>query len=194
MFEPQIWKEVTAPPEAANCQLCELAGSRRRVIWGEGNLEAPVLVLLDNPGERETAEGIPYVCGTRTALQEAAAQAGLGERELFVTYVLKCRPTRKYDKPAARNICLGHLMSQLVRQKPRFVFCLGNVAVQSFFGDSEAEVKLLRGRTHEVRGWRVLVSYHPLAVRRRPNLMPRFAEDWRLLASLLASEGSDERH
>ncbi|ETI67093.1 uracil-DNA glycosylase family protein [Neobacillus vireti] len=54
--------------------------------------------------------------------------------------------------------------------------------MQSFFKNSEAEVKALRGAIHQVQGYPTAVGYHPLAVRRRPNLWSIFLEDWKLVA------------
>lgn len=180
-FQATSWQEEPAPPHAINCSNCELAGQRTRVIWGEGNPQASVLILLDNPGERENRDGEPYVCGARQTLQKAAWEAGFTENDLYVTYLLKCRPKRAYNKEKARAACREHLQLQLDQKLPRFIFCLGNTAVQSFLGNPEAEVKELRGKWLEADGRHLLVSYHPLAVRRRPNLYPRFAADWKML-------------
>ncbi|KIL41585.1 uracil-DNA glycosylase [Gordoniibacillus kamchatkensis] len=172
------------------CMKCELAKQRTRVVWGEGNPHASILVVLDNPGAREDAAGEPFVCGTRATLQEAAAEAGLGEAELYVTYVLKCRPRRAYDKEEARSACFAHFQLQLLRQRPRLVLALGNVAAQTLFADPEAEVKRLRGSWHEVLGLAAAVSYHPLAVRRRPTLWGVFRRDWQMVAEKWAELGS----
>nr|WP_275984098.1 uracil-DNA glycosylase [Paenibacillus hamazuiensis] len=175
-----------APPEhAVHCERCELHRQRTRVIWGEGNPEAPVLVLLDNPGAREDKEGNPFVCGTRETLQMGAAAVGIDLSLLYVTYLLKCRPIRAYNKEAARAACSVHLREQLEGKRPKLLFILGNVAVQSFFQNPEAEVKHMRGRWHETGGFPVAVSYHPLAVRRRPVLFPHFVSDFRLVAERL---------
>ena len=72
--------------------------------------------------------------------------------------------------------------STVAGKKPSLILCLGNVAVQSFFRDSEAEVKTLRGSWHEVQGYPTTVAYHPLAVRRRPNLHSLFMQDLALVA------------
>jgi uracil-DNA glycosylase len=77
---------------------------------------------------------------------------------------------------------MNHLEQQLQSKKPQFIICLGNIAVQSFFQNSEANVKSLRGKLHHVHGYKTTVAYHPLAIRRRPNLWPAFLEDWKLLA------------
>ena len=75
-----------------------------------------------------------------------------------------------------------HLEQQLTENKPKLIFCLGNIVVQSFFQNPEAEVKTLRGKWHDIQGFSTAVAYHPLAVRRRPNLWSLFVQDWQLVA------------
>lgn len=181
-FTPIVWPEHRPPGHAEFCDRCELAGQRQRVIWGEGNPSADVLVLLDNPGAREDREGNAFVCGTRETLQQAADEAGFRPEDLYVTYVVKCRPRKAYDKPLAREACSVHLAEQLLHTRPAIVFCLGNVALQSFLNDPEAEVKRMRGTWTEAAGTAVTASYHPLAVRRRPALYRFFLDDWRRVA------------
>ena len=72
---------------------------------------------------------------------------------------------------------MNHLKQQLQTKHPKFVVCLGNIAVQAFFQNPETDVKTLRGKFHDVHGYQTTVAYHPLAVRRRPNLWPLFLED-----------------
>ncbi|MBY0221849.1 uracil-DNA glycosylase [Mammaliicoccus sciuri] len=184
-FCPEIWPEEPTPKSQIDCQECGLYCQGSRMVWGEGNSNAPIMIVLDNPGAREGREGSPMVCGTRQTLQKAVYEAGLHQDQLYVTYILKRRPLRKYDKERTRTICMQHLEEQLIKQKPALILCLGNVAVQSFFGNPEVEVKGLRGTWHEVRGYQTAVAYHPLAVRRRPNLYPLLAEDVALVANKL---------
>jgi DNA polymerase len=75
--------------------------------------------------------------------------------------------------------------------QPKFIVCLGDTVVQVMFDDKEAHVKNLRGIWHEILGYPCIVSYHPLAVRRRPNLTRHFLEDLDLLAQRLYS--SDDK-
>ncbi|WP_404450935.1 uracil-DNA glycosylase [Virgibacillus necropolis] len=152
------------------------------MVWGEGNPDAPIMIILDNPGAREDREGNEFVCGTRQTLQQAVHDVGLKMDDLYVTYILKRRTVRKYEKERVRQICMNHLYRQLRAKQPKLIFCLGNVAVQSFFQDPDAEVKTLRGSMHDVHGYQTTVAYHPLAVRRRPNLRSKFIEDWTYVA------------
>ncbi|WP_156183187.1 uracil-DNA glycosylase [Mesobacillus campisalis] len=181
-FCASLWPEEPTPGHLKDCNECGLDSHGSRMVWGEGNPEAPIIVLLDNPGAREDRENRPFVCGTRQTLQQAACEAGIKTEDLYVTYILKRRPVRAYDKEQTRQICMNHLKEQLQTRQPQLIVCLGNIAVQSFFQEPEFDVKSLRGKIHDVRGYQTVVAYHPLAVRRRPNLWPLFLEDWKLVA------------
>ncbi|MDI9476325.1 MAG: uracil-DNA glycosylase [Natronincolaceae bacterium] len=181
-FTPIIWPEDEAPVEAVDYKQCEVCTQKSRVIWGEGNPKAPIVVVLDNPGAREDKEGREYVCGTRQTLQTAIYRVGLDVNNVYITYLLKCRPLRQYDKARARAFSKPFLIQQIKKMQPEFVVYLGDVVVQSVFDDNEAHVKNLRGAWHTIMGYPSVVSYHPLAVRRRPNLTSRFMEDWEMLS------------
>ncbi|WP_077621100.1 uracil-DNA glycosylase [Bacillus sinesaloumensis] len=183
-----MWLEDPTPEEHKNCQDCGLYKQGSRMIWGEGNPEAPIMVILDNPGAREDREGNPIVCGTRETLQQAVHEAGLDKEQFYVTYILKRQPKGSYEKEKTRKICMNHLQGQLEKQKPKLIICLGNVAVQSFFDNPELEVKGLRGNFYQVNGYQTTVAYHPLAARRRPNLYPLLLEDMLFLASELRKQ------
>ncbi len=185
LFEPAIWPEETLPEEAAAYRKCELCTEKSRVIWGEGNPSAPAVIILDNPGTREDKDGNAYVCGTRQTLQAALHRANLPPRDIYVTYLLKCRPLRQYDKEEARAFSKPFLIRQIQMMWPKCVVCLGDTVVQTMFDNKEAHVKEPRGVWHTLLGYPCLVSYHPLAVRRRPNLTRQFMEDWDLLARRL---------
>lgn len=186
-FCPVMWPEVLPPSNDRDCLDCGLYKHGSRMIWGEGNPDGRVMIILDNPGAREDRDGNAFVCGTRQTLQKAVHEVGLTMDDLYVTYILKRKPTRKYDKSETRTICMRHLDQQLKEVQPSLIFCMGNVSVQSFFEEESAEVKSLRGQWHDVCGIPTVVAYHPLAVRRRPNLWNYFLEDFQLVVKRLSN-------
>lgn len=184
-FEPVIWPEDKFPEGADSYQQCEICSQRSRVIWGEGNPKASLLIILDNPGAREDKDRNEYICATRQTLQTALYQVNLTANDIYLTYLLKCRPLYRYNKEEVRAFSKPFLIRQIEKMRPKFIVCLGDVVTQAMFNDKEACVKNLRGSWHSVLGYTCMVSYHPLAVRRRPNLMPLFMEDWNMLAQQL---------
>ncbi|MGI5883162.1 MAG: uracil-DNA glycosylase [Dethiobacteria bacterium] len=183
---PAILPEDVVPPACRFCKQCEVGHHGTRVIWGEGNPAAPLFVILDNPGAREDKEGVPYLCGTRETMQTAAYEAGVEPGSMYISYLLKCRPRRAYDKEKARATCLNYLWGQLEAADPKVIMCLGNVVCQALFGEADISVKELRGKVHLLKNYRIVTSYHPLAVRRRPVLYKYFLQDWRLVVEQLA--------
>lgn len=151
------------------------------MIWGEGNPTAPIFIVLDNPGAREDKDNCEFLCGTRETLQLAAFAAGLELDDLYITFLLKCRPRKAYDKPNARTTCIKYLWKQLEDADPATVVCLGDVVCQAFFADPDGQVKNLRGTIHRVKDYQVIASYHPLAARRRPALFKYLVEDLQLI-------------
>lgn len=112
-FTPEVWPEDKMPLDAANYMECEVCTPKSRIIWGEGNPKAPVIIILDNPGAREDNEGKQYVCGTRAD-------------DVYLTYLLKCRPLRSYDKQKARSFSKPFLERQIRTIQPRYIVCLGD--------------------------------------------------------------------
>jgi DNA polymerase len=110
----------------------------------------------------------------------------LAPGDIYLTYLLKCRPLRRYDKEEIRAFSKPFLIQQIKTMQPKYIVCLGDTVVQTMFDDKEAHVKDLRGGWHVVLGYPCVVSYHPLAVRRQPNLMRQFMADWDMLAQRLS--------
>lgn len=183
--------EIPPPPEVDANSICPLPGGSR-LIWAEGTPSAAIMIVLDNPGAREDREGNPFVCGTRQTLLTCAEAAGIRREDLYVTWVLKRRPLRAYDKEGARAACLPYLHRQVEDGVARVIMLMGNVALQTVLANPALEVKALRGRILTYAERPVLCSYHPLAARRRPNLLPLVTEDLRLaarVAGLLTPNG-----
>ncbi len=187
-FSPMIWPEDELPEDATSYKKCELCGPKSRIIWGEGTPKAPIFIILDNPGAREDKDGIEYVCGTRQTLQAALHDVNLGVKDVYLTFLLKCRPLHRYDKENARAFSKPFLIRQIESAQPKFIVCLGDTIVKTMFENDNANVRDLRGAWHLLFGHPCIVSYHPLAVRRRPNLMRQFLEDWSTLAQRMQFE------
>lgn len=174
------WREDFQPSGSLPCDTCSLAESGSRIIWGEGNPDSDIWILLDNPGMREDVAGVPFVCGTRQTIHSTAREFGFTEHSLYVTYVVRRRPVRKYPKDVERKTCIRNFHIQISTHDPKIIFCMGDVALSSLLG-VESHVKDMRGKSHRWQDYTLLTTYHPLAVRRRPNLASNWSTDWNML-------------
>ncbi len=174
--------EEKLPPESQIYRQCEICTQNSPIIWGEGNPNGSIMIILDNPGARKDKEGNNFVCGVRRTLQLAIRKAQISINDIYVTFLLKCRPRRKYNKPEVRTFSKPFLIEQIQNKQPKFLVCLGDVVLQTLLNDNQLHIKEYRGRWHQIFNLPTMVSYHPLAVIRRPNLLTYFEKDWLMLA------------
>ena len=174
---------ATLQAEVAACTLCEeLATSRTQTVFGVGNPRSRLCFFGEAPGADEDRLGEPFV-GRAGKLLTDIIQKGMGlERsDVYILNVLKCRPpgNRNPNSDEAAN-CRHFFERQLDIIQPEFICCLGSVAAHTLL-DTTQTIGRLRGRFHDYRGIKVVVTYHPAYLLRAPSAKKATWEDIRML-------------
>lgn len=172
------------PPEGVEVGVWEELAEvhRSTVVWAEGDPHATTVIVLDNPGAR-VRHGQAWVCPTRETLRAAAKEAGLGA--MYVTWLVKFRPRRAYDKPRVRALGREEVLREIEKVSPRVIVALGDVALSTLLRAPNAHVRDLRGQPRSFEERPFIAGYHPLAARRRPNLYPLLVEDLKRAAAVI---------
>ena len=153
----------TVPPR--DCDGCPNSVNRRNVVYGEGPLNAKIMLVGEAPGETEDVLGRPFVGKAGKMLDHILKGAGLIREEIYITNVVKCRPTKdgKNRTPTAEEIeiCGKYLQGEIEMVKPRVICPMGASALAFFLpGDS---ISRIHGATYD--SWSdeiVLIPlYHP---------------------------------
>src|ERR1700682_3970267 len=118
---------------AKNCHACDLWKRGTQTVFGEGEPEAKVIFVGEQPGDREDLEGRPFVGPAGRLLDEALEEAGIDRREAYVTNAVKhfkWEPRGKkriHQKPNAAEIaaCRPWLDAELALVKAKGLVCLG---------------------------------------------------------------------
>jgi uracil-DNA glycosylase len=128
---------------AAGCQACDLYRHATQTVFGEGPRSASVMLVGEQPGDREDIEGEPFVGPAGRILDQGLEDAGIGRRDAYVTNVVKHfrwtpgrgKP-RLHQKPNAEQIaaCRPWLEAELEVIKPNVVVCLGATAAKALLG------------------------------------------------------------
>jgi uracil-DNA glycosylase len=169
--------------EAAECTRCPLYARATQTVFGEG-ARGGVMLVGEQPGDAEDQAGKPFVGPAGRLLREVLAEAGIAEKDVYVTNAVKhfkWRPkgTRRiHDKPSWSEVqaCNHWLGLELAAVRPSLVVALGATAAQALLGRS-AKVGELRGRPLELDdGVPALVTLHPSAVLRADDRERRRAE------------------
>lgn len=152
---------------AAQCVACgELVATRSSVVAGDFPPGARLLLVGEAPGAQEDLVGRPFVGKAGQLLDGLLAEAGIDRDRIAVANVLKCRPpANRAPTRAEAGRCRGWLERQVALLDPVLVVTLGGTALAWALGHG---VRLgdVRGRLHDWRGRRLLVTYHPSAALR----------------------------
>ncbi|WP_405236389.1 UdgX family uracil-DNA binding protein [Lentisalinibacter orientalis] len=187
---PRTLDELAACLEA--CRRCPIGEQATRAVPGEGPADAGLMLVGEQPGDREDLTGRPFVGPAGRLLDEALAAAGIERERIFLTNAVKHfkfrlqGKRRLHQKPDASEIdhCRWWLGLELGMVAPRAVVALGATAARSLLGRPVA-VGEDRGSALSLEdGTSVWITVHPSYVLRQRDEQSRERELRRLVADL----------
>jgi DNA polymerase len=184
---------------AAACTACPLHADATQTVFGSGGGDAQVMLVGEQPGDKEDLAGEPFVGPAGKLLDQALEEAGIDRRGVYVTNAVKhFKFTRRgklrlHKKPSTLEVaaCRPWLEAELAVVRPEIVVLLGATAAQVLLGSSFRVTKE-RGRFVE---WpyepRVTATVHPSSILRAPDEsarqadLARFTRDLEMVAAAL---------
>jgi DNA polymerase len=182
-----VEQTVAAPPQgatleeltraASGCTACDLHRRATQTVFGEGAALASLMLVGEQPGDREDLEGRPFVGPAGALLDRALADAGIDRDRAYVTNVVKhfkwkAKGRRRiHDTPDEREVraCRPWLSAEIEAVRPAVVVCLGATAAKALLG---RDFRLTRHRGElfpSDAGPLLTATLHPSAVLRGPS-------------------------
>jgi DNA polymerase len=160
--------------QAARCTRCELYENATQTVFGAGRATARLMLVGEQPGDREDRMGAPFGGPAGSVLDRALGELGVDRRTVYLTNVVKhfrfeqSGKRRIHKTPSVEHvrICLPWFEQELAIVQPEVVVCLGAVASKALLGPT---FKLIANRGAFVswdRPGRVLATVHPSSVLR----------------------------
>jgi uracil-DNA glycosylase len=164
---------------AAGCTACDLFKTGTQTVFGEGTGHAELMLVGEQPGDKEDLAGRPFVGPAGHLLDSALDEAGIDRGKVYVTNVVKhfkWEPRGKrriHKKPNVAEItaCKPWLEAEIARVDPRVVVALGATAAQALLG-RDFRVSKQRGSFVEwpaPGGRLVTATVHPSSILRAPD-------------------------
>lgn len=201
--DPAAWRDKIergtgnldgARQAASGCRACRLWENATQTVFGKGTAGGDVRIVLvgEQPGDREDRQGEPFVGPSGRLLDEALDESGIDRQAVYLTNVIKhfsfeLRGKRRiHKKPKADEIraCRPWLEAELAALQPELVVCLGATAAQAVLG---ASFRVTRQRGVLVTSSlapRALATVHPSSILRATDGAERRAEMARFVADL----------
>jgi uracil-DNA glycosylase family protein len=181
-----------------SCRACELYEGATQAVFGEGPAKARVVMVGEQPGDREDIDGKPFVGPAGGVLDRALEQAGIARDDVYVTNAVKhfrfrMRGKRRiHQSPGREHVvaCRPWLDAELEVVKPEVLVCLGAVAAKALLG-SKIRVTVDRGQPiPSLLAEAVFVTVHPSSILRaeddaREEAFAAFVADLKVVAQHL---------
>ena len=162
--------------QASDCHACDLSQTRTKVVFGDGNADSPLMLIGEGPGANEDATGLPFVGRAGTMLDECLRDAGMLRKHIYLTNVVKCRPTleemgRIKNRPPRADesgTCVPlWLEKQITVIQPLVILCLGAPAASAII-HKNFKMTLERGQWFESKYVRyAMAALHPAYILRQ---------------------------
>ncbi len=183
---------------AEGCTRCDLYREATHLVFGEGPGHAEVVLVGEQPGDKEDLAALPFVGPAGRLLDRCLEDAGIDRTRCYITNAVKhfkFTPRGKRRIHSRPNVgetkaCAWWLATELRLIKPSLVVALGATALYSLLG-KDAKVTRDRGQIITAIDLPVLVTIHPSALLRtmnRPSAeqdRQRFIGDLRRIAKYL---------
>ena len=189
----------TLREEAAECRACPLWKDATQTVFGEGPQHARIMLVGEQPGDKEDLAGKPFVGPAGQMLDRALEEAGIDRSKVYVTNAVKHfkfvprGKIRLHQKPNTPEIraCRPWYERELAAIKPDLVVAMGATAAQSVLGKT-TPINKNRGHLFDLDGGiKALVTVHPSYLLRLPDdeakarEYQRFVEDLKIAAAAL---------
>jgi uracil-DNA glycosylase family protein len=200
-----VVRSLTALRAAENaCRRCPLYANATQAVPGEGSRDAEVMLVGEQPGDKEDLAGKPFVGPAGRLLDQALADAGIAREKTFVTNAVKhfkYEPRGKrrlHKKPNAGEIarCRWWYQQELAIVKPAVIVALGLTATRAVFGKPMPIGKSRGAALKLADGTVAFVTVHPSALLRvqeredKEQQYRAFVDDLRQVAKFLRKQAA----
>ena len=176
------------------------------LVFGEGKWEHPPIMLIgEAPGEQETLQRRPFVGKAGKNLDGFLEVVGLNREDIYISNVVKIRPTKVSEKGSVSNrppnreelaLFTPYLMEEILLVQPGVIVTLGNVALKALMGP-KAVIGDVHGRASGAEisygtqkgDFQVFPLYHPASIIYNRSLTQVYADDLKALRAWLDEKG-----
>lgn len=176
----KLWENIKDCPRCA-----QLAGTRRQVVFGDGNPHARIMFVGEAPGHDEDVQGKPFVGKAGQLLTKMIRSIGIDRDDVYIANILKCRPPGNRN-PSADEVanCREYLARQIDIIQPELICTLGAVAAQTLLQTDEP-ISKLRGKITPWNETVVMPTFHPSYLLRNPVMKKNAWRDLLLIRDTL---------
>ena len=177
------WPRLLEAIEA--CDRCALRAGCSRVVPGEGDPRAALMLIGEGPGADEDRLGRPFVGRAGELLNKMLAAIDVRREDAYICNIVKCRPPgNRTPSPDEAEACLPFLRAQVALVRPKVIVLLGATAGR-YTLDLNFRVTRDRGSWTYRKGVWMMPTFHPSALLRDEAYKPAAWQDFKAVRAKL---------
>ena len=156
-----------------NIKNCELKKNATNLVFGDGNINAKIMIIGEGPGAQEDAAGIPFVGRAGKLLDKMLNAIQLDRSKVYISNVVNYRPPEN-RRPTETEIerYLPYLKNHIEIINPKILVLLGSTALNTLIGNeiviSKARGKWIQKEIGTIKPW-IIASFHPAFLMLQPE-------------------------
>ncbi|HJN84057.1 MAG TPA: uracil-DNA glycosylase [Candidatus Pelagibacter bacterium] len=164
---------------------CNLKKNASKIVFADGNIESPIMIVGEGPGQKEDELGKPFVGDAGNLLNKMLKAINIERNKIYITNVVNYRPPNN-RKPEQNEI---NRYSEFLKEhisiiNPKILILMGSTAMEAILG-SNKKISKERGQWKEIiikqQNYKTIVTFHPAYLLRKPDQKKFSWEDLKII-------------
>ena len=166
-------------------QDCDLKKNASKIVFGDGNIHSPIMIVGEGPGQKEDELGKPFVGDAGALLNKMLKAIKIEREKIYITNVVNYRPpnNRKPEKSEI-NRYSEYLKEHISIIDPQILILMGSTAMEALFGGNK-RISKERGQWKEIiikqKTYKSIITFHPAYLLRLPDQKKFSWEDLKII-------------
>jgi len=156
-----------------NIKDCNLKNNASKIVFSDGNVSSPIMIIGEGPGQKEDEIGKPFVGDAGNLLNKMLKAINIERNKIYITNVVNYQPpnNRKPEKIEI-NRYSDFLKEHISIINPKIIILMGSTAMEAIFGNN-IKISKERGKWKETiikqKTYRTFITFHPAYLLRQPE-------------------------
>jgi len=152
---------------------CKLRNYSKNIVLGEGNIDSPIMLIGEAPGEIEDKVGNPFKGESGELLDKMLIAINIKRENIYTSYAINFRPPED-RKPTSQEIkrYSNFLKEHISIIDPKIIILMGSTAMEAVTGINE-KISSERGKWKEIilnkNTYPLMITFNPSYLIRYPD-------------------------
>ena len=154
-------------------QNCDLKKNASKIVFADGNIQSPIMIVGEGPGQKEDEIGKPFVGDAGILLNKMLKSINIERKNVYITNVVNYRPpNNRKPEPVEITKYSNFLRKHISIIDPKILILMGSTAMESLFG-SNIKITKERGSWKDIiinnKTYLCMITFHPAYLLRQPE-------------------------